>query len=647
MDIRVKDPLIEALPPATDYMTYLTILEYNLTGENIHTLEKLLHDAELTINIGWDLVHLLLPFLPSSQASLMTIARLGNPREVVLKVTECLRALEIHDVDNDSVEGDEELGQNSASTKRNDVIAGSGNPESPNQRIQVLQFNVLLSMLSVLHLRIKTKTPSRFLATSLEAVVATLTRAETSVDVLTATTLRFLEHFMNQQGPDLPERPKEPLQNRTISVKQMSAMADAEVETRLIQAFLTHVVEVYTRSLNASEDVPGLAWASRVYEKLHPARVIPGRSTFNHKFETESTFRDRDDIVKRVEALSQLYGLDSIELVRSVLQAEQPVLSEVDVEDDLPDSADDIPLSASGSLLLLGAQTATAVLRNDGKVLSTFGIFPEHAQIVSNFLGANAKNTLHVGPAESEALVDALLVLGLHAVEKNRIGQPDDDETFSQYLQLLSMLSADSQSPSLRFQAHSLVTTVLHSHPDDNVRLYFIRDTLEHCPYENLKVSAVGWLKDETLRAFSGESGSASSRALMFATPIPLNATAMFLFPDVTSLSISSNDLELWTGFKANLSFYLSVLNFYYMLLSAPEIGYCVEIAKLHTTHHVEHRFLQPLQESCRVFGEVAQDSFLAQVEGPEGIRMAQMDVMLLEDVLSRVKHACRLFQAV
>ena len=43
-----KNPLIEALPPATDYLTYLTIIEYNLNPENLSTLHEVLQDTKLT-----------------------------------------------------------------------------------------------------------------------------------------------------------------------------------------------------------------------------------------------------------------------------------------------------------------------------------------------------------------------------------------------------------------------------------------------------------------------------------------------------------------------------------------------------------------------------------------------------------------------
>ena len=39
-----ENPLLAALPPATDYMTYLTLVEYNLTEDNLPTLHQVLQD---------------------------------------------------------------------------------------------------------------------------------------------------------------------------------------------------------------------------------------------------------------------------------------------------------------------------------------------------------------------------------------------------------------------------------------------------------------------------------------------------------------------------------------------------------------------------------------------------------------------------
>ena len=112
-----KNPLIEALPPATDYLSYLTIIEYNLNPEALPTLHQVLQDTKLTTNIGWDLVHLLVPLLPNSNECLQDIARLGNPREVILKVTESLRLIDFQGLEPDT--DDDELQD---STPRADIV---------------------------------------------------------------------------------------------------------------------------------------------------------------------------------------------------------------------------------------------------------------------------------------------------------------------------------------------------------------------------------------------------------------------------------------------------------------------------------------------------------------------------------------------
>ena len=54
---------------------------------------SLLQDESLASNIGWDLAHMVLPMLPQSRECLNDVARLGNPREVILGVCDALMNL--------------------------------------------------------------------------------------------------------------------------------------------------------------------------------------------------------------------------------------------------------------------------------------------------------------------------------------------------------------------------------------------------------------------------------------------------------------------------------------------------------------------------------------------------------------------------
>jgi hypothetical protein len=198
------DPITAALPPATDYITYLTILEYQLGPENLKTLNGFLNTADGTLakEIGWDLLRLVLPKLKDApadaKACLEIIARKGNPREVVVRVAEELEKL---GRDEDDVQAEDEPANDESlrtfEGEANRIHLGDmkleGMPESdalkPTENSsQVLRaedlshdnesvvFAALLSMLSLLHPRIKTQFPSRFLATSLPAALAAYRR---------------------------------------------------------------------------------------------------------------------------------------------------------------------------------------------------------------------------------------------------------------------------------------------------------------------------------------------------------------------------------------------------------------------------------------------------------------------------------------
>lgn len=142
---------------------------------------------------------------------------------------------------------------------------------------------------------------------------------------------------------------------------------------------------------------------------------------------------------------------------------------------------------------------------------------------------------------------------------------------FTKTLQYFSIISANTPSAALRYAAHLLTTRILHVHPNDQLRLSFIKDTLQHCPYENLKGSAVGWLKDEILSANPPRIPNAVSQSFedgniekkessIFATPACIATLAPHLF-------ISPNSITAKDEFKAHEGFFLAALNLYYLLL--------------------------------------------------------------------------------
>ncbi|KAF2838369.1 DUF1760-domain-containing protein [Patellaria atrata CBS 101060] len=657
----IKDPLLEALPPATDYLTYLTLIEYNLTHESLPILHKVLQDEELTVNIGWDLVHLLLPFLPESEACLNDIARLGNPREVVLKVTEALRFIDEDDDETKFDVEDEEPEEKPQDEKEHGDGSRSKQPEIESKLpASVLKFKALLSMLSILHPRIKTKYPSRFLSTSLQAVLVCYARSGIHTEERTAAIIKLIKTLTGTQRPHLP--PRKSSGNLLTATKPRAApdpeasseapsADEAALQRRLFQSLITHVMEEYMNSLSSTDDVTGLSWSSRLLEKINPSKNVPGRQTLGERFTEDEELQGRGSAVGQILALARDLEIKSSDLFDAIINSHIESTTTGAEEEEPPSSAEDIPLSKIGALYLITAHKVSELLYEIPRDTDTVPIFPDHAFILNTFLPNASAVSI-----EPDALVDTLLALGLIALEMNDVGTPEDDEQFLQYLQTICLISANSPSPSIRYNAHYLASTVLRSHPSDVVRLSFIRDTLEHAPYENLKASAVGWLKGETIEANittlqkaqrSGhryDHAGAEEEHTVFSTPLALSTVSPFIFPSlVTPFSTAAPLSESWVYLKTNISFYLTALNFYYLLLTAVPLHQVLDIPALHKDADVGGSFLGPLKEAVGKFSKALKEGGeLFDEEGEEGAQWGLGEVGVLEDVIGRVEEGVR-----
>ncbi|KZM22064.1 uncharacterized protein EKO05_0007894 [Ascochyta rabiei] len=648
------NPLLAALPPATDPITYLTIVEYNLTEENLPVLHQILQDAELTANIGWDLIHLLLPLLPASEECLQDIATKGNPRECVLKVTEALRLLDFEEPQEETDdEEDADAEEGGLKLKVPDVGVGESStspafPRTVLPPLPILKFETLLDILATLHRRVKTKFPSRFLSTSLQAVLIAFNKANTHQEELTLAAIKLVKTLSGTKRPLLPSRRSSGNLLSRTNTNQSQADPEAQSEApnvdettlvnRLLQSFITHILEDYVLSLTSDDDVPGLSWASRLMEKYEPQRTPnkPNYQKYADRFAEDEDLRSRTAILGQVVALTQDLGLKPEELVTTILDSEIEKRGVPGTEDEPPATAADIPLSRTGALILYTAhnvkQELYAAAQGDEK--TSIPIFPGHATILKNFVGALGPQTVGLEP---EALLDTIVALGLIALENNNVGEPQDDESFAQYLQTVSLVSANTPSPSLRGLAHYLTTTILRSHPHDLVRLTFIRDTLEYCPFENLKASAVSWLKGETLEANSPGGADDESETSIFATPVALQTVAPYLWPDLSGhyASMSVEVSDSWMQFRQELSFYVAALNFYYLLLQAQHLHEPLGVKSLDITH-----YLEPLKEvAARFQKELVEGGELAAVvEKGDAREQALADVGLLQKVVEWVE---------
>jgi hypothetical protein len=266
----------DSLPPATDYLTYLTILESHLSPEILPTLNEILQDAELTQNIGWDLIHLLLP-MPGADQCLSTIARLGNPREVVLKITEALQLLELEEEEEEEFEVEVEKPSDAEPTT-------------------VDRFCILISLLSTIHPRIKTKYPSRFLSTSLVSILSTFQPSNKA----TRAVISFVHTVSGKKRPPLPGRKSSLKIPTTTTVTESDPSApdpeaqeedphEAAIQAKLLQSFVTHVLEDYA---NAHP----LEWAARLQESFEPGKIVTGKKSVGETFREDPALQTRDTI---------------------------------------------------------------------------------------------------------------------------------------------------------------------------------------------------------------------------------------------------------------------------------------------------------------------------------------------------------------
>lgn len=663
------NPLLDALPPATDYLTYLTIIEYNLTPENLPTLHNVLQDAKLTTNIGWDLVHLLLPLLPASQQCLEDVARLGNPREVILKVTECLRLIDFAGLETDSdAEGAPSVPQSHHHPHTTAPVAGQGEDGTgTTQAVEVIpsplpvdQFICLLSMLAILHRRIKTEFPSRFLSTSLQAILHAFSNSVSHREELVSSIVRFVKELSGTKRPHLPARVSSGSSIQQTARQQAPdpesetssdkpALSESDMQSRLLQSLITYMTDEYMLSLDSRYDAPGLSWATRLQEKLHPDRLVPGKRSMTQLYESQPTLHMRLTTVGELLALSQDLGISTNELLQAANTTEAPSTKSGQEESEPPTAAADIPFSRTGSLLLYTARTIGKSLYSSRKADLPISIFPSHQQLLAGFVSDAGSGEGSVG-SEPEALLDALLALALQTVDTNHIGSPSDTEKFNSYLQKMSLISSNCPSPSLRYIAFYITSTILRSNPSDIERLAFIRDTLEHCPFDNLKVAAISWIKGETVEANEHRPTSSAwvssptegGNVSIFATPVAVDSLSPYLFPDLTHDLSASSVENSWAVFDQSLQFYLASLNFYFLLLSAEHLQHALNIASLHKNHDIGGSFLGPLREATGRFREGAKTGGELEkrwaAEGDVNEELAKIE--LLDATLEKVNAA-------
>ncbi|KAI8661585.1 hypothetical protein NCS55_01029100 [Fusarium keratoplasticum] len=583
--------LQESRPPATDAFTYLTIVETHLSPEVLPALHEILEDAELTNDIGWDLVEMLIS-VPGSETCLETIARLGNPREVIIKVLEVL----------DSNSESAEAGDASASAK----------------------FITLVGMLSILHRRLQVKAPSRFLHSTLQTVYRAYNPrgAET-----TAAVIDLVRSLSGRKRPPLPTRQSStkletPFQETDLSKSAPDPEADAgqspgepELVARLLQSFITSILEAYVNS-NSME------WASRLLEYCTPEKIVPGRPTMLQAFKQVEELQARDALVGQLVAVARDLGLSKMPSAEVKKALEAPISKNpLSVEPD-PKNPDAIKLSTGGFLCLTAYRMFASDIFDADYDQPDVNIFPEHHTLLKRFLGDEPQAQIVGNPGT----VEALIVIALWLNDQKRLVGPSAEKgvDFMSYHHLLTLVSVFHPSLRVRNAATVMAGLILHSDPDEEDRLSILEDLLENCMFSSLQACAVTWLREEMIAA--RKAGSKGR----FATPECLDGLQYTLFQDLVYLN-DTDSVELWEYWVQNAPFHLQVANFALFLFGGQDYK---DLAPAGMAAAIEHRYVNPLLSAAKKLREAVEKK---ELDGQEVEGEVLMQLGILTDTLERV----------
>jgi hypothetical protein len=570
-------------------MTYLTLLEFQLTSENLPTLNRLLSedDGTLAEEIGWDLLKLMLPLLnpnpDEANRGLEIVARRGNPREVVVRVAEELETLSDQVEDVEDLESAEELDRGHDHDDDHEALPTfdgeaprvhlgamtlDGMPEagrpatnlpgteerddstrSPIQSVKALKLQGLLKMLGILHPRIQTQYPSRFLATSLPAALAAYRRQPIST-ATTSAFLSMLEQLSGKKRPALPPRDSSAKVGASTAATAPAPLPDPEAKAeeeetgvkfpseeeqaiifRLLNAVTLEVWDEYMSSL-ASSAHPSMSWTARLRERLDPRRVVPGRPTETQLWARVEDLKDRDALMARFYSLAQVLDLHAGPEIKKVVHDEEDPEDpsqgkEEEAVSEYPTSPAQIPLPIAGVIYLHAYEShleAEAAGDDRTPLLSE----TELTKLIAHAFPLSATPLV-----PSPTLLDALLsLLYRHTVVAGSAAaaagadaaDPSPPPSPAKFMLLLSTLTqvfTITPWPSLRDSAHRVATGLVHAHPDAGLRVRVIAQTLRG------RTLSTNWaeIEDDEPDPHPGideETGLTRSTSALQPHPIPL-----------------------------------------------------------------------------------------------------------------------------
>jgi hypothetical protein len=567
---------------------------------------------------------------------------------------------EVEDDEDDEAEhsGDEETSAVPAHTDRQ-----SQKDSALHAQHTLKRFNNLLSALATVHPRISARFPSKFLSTELSTVLIAFTKAVETVEGAAVTgVVEQILSFLGVVRPQLAQarRPgsinRPPLPPRVSSTASVAQAAGPEVQedqlqARLIASFLTHVLSGYlmrTKRQTAPKpeheghshvhpalkpldvaDERGLevGWAGKYDEEvLRPSKskVPGGRTLIDVEREGRAAQSNVKAVVDEISFMCEQLGLETEELLELCQSggADTPEEDEDDhSEIPAPTAASEIPLSKPGALFLLSHRLSMHL----PEAPSSLQIYPHHSAIAEAFM--------IYSPGQSHpAIIDAILFLGALSLETGGLGDiPESTDAFFIYLQIFSVISTNASSAQQRFLANTHVARCLRAHPNEAVRLAYVRDTLEHCPFESVKAAVVGILKDEIVHATTpvhraGASAPSTPNSIL-GTSLGLSEIFDVLFPEMEKTFAGGDEWEIWKDVHPRVA---ATLNLYLLLLLNAELRHRVGV-DTKFRGKVESRFLEPIRKRLGGFKEREAK------EGGMNVAMLEITVDRIEEVMKGI----------
>ncbi|GAP87475.1 putative duf1760-domain-containing protein [Rosellinia necatrix] len=549
-----------------DHFVYLTIVQYHARTPGIlPTLNEALQDVSLTREIGWDLVETLIT-IDGCEDCLETVARLGNPREVIIKVMETMAFLANlwEDAQENDLDGD---------TTHTELKPGT----IPDRLI------TLIGMLAILQRRIKTKYPSRFLAPSLVSVL----EAYQPTPEMTTAVINLVRSLSGRVRPPLPTRTSsidvanpdeygDGSKNAPDPEAEQEDPMERGLNRKVLQSFTTCVLQRY---INEHE----VQWSPRLLEMYFPQMIIPSKTTITRAFREDEVLQKRDAVVGQLAALLRDLGMNdgSAAFVRDVVHQPKHVGPLVNL--DTYDMVDNIYLSRGGTICLIAYWIFSTDAFGADNPAPEMSLFPEHLELLQLFLGENPQAEITNNPG----IADALLAIGLGLYQKGSIGA-GGDVNYMVYHHCLTLISVFHPDIQVRNAATRFAGTLLHADPDDESRRETLEDLLQNCQFPALNACAVGWLQEEIMAAHQNNTLN------VFSTSDIIERLKFDLFPDMSSLVGSGHDAfaEFWEEHQV---FLIQVANFAYFLFRGR-----ADLVPVGLGAFLEQRCIEPLKTMAK-----------------------------------------------